>query len=374
MELDTFSKIQGMIEKCIACIIFLATLIGCKSEGKGVVVEEKPANKPTAKVVKRARLVHPRQDTVMVLGDKLPLWVNFEGEGPSSVEVSLNGGSKTAVDITTGLAELSTSEGIIGENGFVLDFMYPDSTEERLSLSFQLLSDLDPVKKTYRIVNVYPHNEGSFTQGLFFHGGRMYEGSGQEGKSALRAYDLESGKIFREVYIPPEYFGEGIALLGDVIYQLTYKAKKILLYTADTFTQMGERPWGSEGWGLTTDGETLILSDGSAYLYFLDPVSMVEKRKVKVSDGKRFVIRLNELEYIDGKVFANVWESDSIISIDPMSGKVESYLDLKGILPGYSSDQQRSKVLNGIAYIPERKNLLVTGKEWPQMFEISVQP
>ncbi|MEM6628348.1 MAG: glutaminyl-peptide cyclotransferase [Bacteroidota bacterium] len=363
-----------MIEKLIASIVLLSTLIGCKSEGKNVSEEDKATVQKAPVVVKRSQLLQPQQDTLMILGDQLPLALNFKNEVPISVEASLNGGDRKSIDLTSGRTELPTSGGIIGDNRYVLDLVYPDSTRERVSVSFQLLSNFTPEQKTYQVVNVYPHNEGSFTQGLFYHGGRMYEGSGQEGKSALRAYDLQSGKIFREVYIPPEYFGEGIALLGDVIYQLTYKAKKILLYTADTFTQMGERPWKSEGWGLTTDGEVLIVSDGSAYLYFLDPVSMVEKSKVKVSDGKRFVLRLNELEYIDGKVFANVWESDSIISIDPLSGQVETFMDLRGILPGYSADQQRSKVLNGIAYLPEKNSLLVTGKEWPQMFEIKIQP
>jgi len=335
---------------------------------------ETPPQASVAPVVQKARIITPARDTLLTLGDPLPIRLDLGGDNGAILRYQLNGAPVQSVSHEDGALAIETRGGNVGENSLSLQIRFTDSTQERLSYRFELLSDLAPIPQSYRIVNVYPHNENSFTQGLFYREGTFFEGSGQAGKSALRSYEPATGKILKEVYIPPQYFGEGIALLGDIIYQLTYKAQKILLYDAQTFKQVGERPWGSEGWGLTTDEASLILSDGSPYLYFLDPVSMQELRRVKVSDGHRFVTDLNELEYIKGVVYANVWETDSIISIDPATGKVLTYMDMKGILPGFSATEERVKVLNGIAYIPERETLVVTGKEWPQMFEISVSP
>ena len=364
-----------MLRNFVSLCLLVPFFASCHSNGseKGRVEKTLPKTE-VAKTARRAQLLFPSQDSLLVMGQALPVGLSFSDLAPQSLSVSLNGASKVPLEVGEGPLLLPTAEGLIGDNSYVMYIDYPDSAHEALSIRFQLHSDIKPKIQSYQVQNVYPHNEGSFTQGLFFHQGRMYEGSGVQGRSAIRSYGLETGEVFQEAYIPPEYFGEGIALMGDIIYQLTYKAKKILLYTQDTFNKVGERPWNSEGWGLTTDGNSLILSDGSFYLYFLDPVSMVEKRRVKVSDGERFIKKLNELEYIEGRVYANVWETDSIVGIDPSTGKVETYLDMKGILPGYSADKQRSKVLNGIAYHPERKNFIITGKEWPQLFEIRVKP
>ena len=362
-----------MYNKLYCLLILIPLFVSCQpNKAKGGNQDGQKTQTVSTKKANRAQLLSPNRDTLMKIGDMLPLRLSFSGDSPTAIEVSLNGAGRSPWSYEGGSGALETELGLVGDNTYSLYITYPDSAKEVLSIGFQLHSNIVPTKQRYRVINAYPHNEGSFTQGLFFHDGKMYEGSGVQGRSAIRSYDLNTGKVAQEVYIPPEYFGEGITLWEDVIYQLTYKAKKVLLYTADSFNKVGERPWNSEGWGLTTDGNSLIVSDGSYYLYFLDPRSLVEKRRIKVSDGNRFIEKLNELEYIEGRVYANVWETDSIVGIDPQTGSVETYLDLKGILPGYSADEQRSKVLNGIAYLPERENLVVTGKEWPQLFEIKI--
>ena len=366
-----------MLRNMYIILGFLVLLGACGTESQRNGTGDKnipPAQVSPAPVPQKANIISPARDTLLTMGDVLPIRLDLAGDVEATIQYQINGAAFRAVSHEGGALEIETSSGNVGENSLSLNIGFSDSTEERLSYRFELLSDITPVTQTYNVVNVYPHNENSFTQGLFYRNGTFFEGSGQAGKSALRNYEPTTGKILKEVYIPPQYFGEGIALLGDIIYQLTYKAQKILLYDAQTFKQVGERPWGSEGWGLTTDGKSLILSDGSPFLYFLDPVSMQEQRRIKVSDGYRFVTDLNELEYIEGAVYANVWETDSIISVDPSTGKVITYMNMKGILPGFSADEERVKVLNGIAYIPERENLVVTGKEWPQMFEIRVSP
>ncbi len=226
---------------------------------------------------------------------------------------------------------------------------------------------------TARVVNAYPHDPGAFTQGLVFVDGELYEGTGLRGQSSLRRVDLETGEVLQSRALPAEYFGEGIAVLGGRIFQLTWQSHVGLIYDRESFEQLGEFSYPTEGWGLTHDGRRLIMSDGTATLHFLDPETLAETGRVQVTDRGQPVVRLNELEYIHGEVWANVWLTDRIARIDPETGQVVGWLDLTGLLSP-QDEAQEVDVLNGIAYDVEKDRLFVTGKWWPKLFEIELVP
>jgi len=320
-------------------------------------------------------VVEPLSDTTLQLGDSLEIFLSYEDQFPIALKTSIDGQS-VSMDANEDFSILTipTSQGVIGENTLEIEVMRSDSSKSRIYYTFHLLSDLTPVRQSYTVVDEFPHNDESFTQGLIYRSGTVCEGSGLQGKSVITCFEPRTGKVVQQAFMPPEYFGEGISQLGDVLYQLTYKANKIILYNAENLNKIGEKYWPSEGWGITHDSRQLIVSDGSNIIYFLNPVSLTEVRRITVADDMRFYDRLNELEYVEGVIYANVWLTDSIVGIDPSMGKVVSTMHLKNILPGFNSEEQEDRVLNGIAYIPDRRSLLVTGKQWPKMFEIQVNP
>ena len=222
---------------------------------------------------------------------------------------------------------------------------------------------------TYKIVNTFPHDRGAFTQGLVFTDGVLYEGTGLYGQSTLRRVTLETGQPTQVYALPLNFFGEGITIFGDKIFQLTWKEHTGFIYAKDTFAPAGAFTYPTEGWGLTQDGARLIMSDGSANLYFLNPTTLAETGRVEVHDENGPVVRLNELEYINGEVYANIWQTDRIARIDPSTGRVLAWLDMSGLLTP-ADRSQPVDVLNGIAYDALGGRLFVTGKLWPKLFEI----
>lgn len=225
----------------------------------------------------------------------------------------------------------------------------------------------------YRMLQAYPHNRGAFTQGLVMANGALYESTGINGRSTLRRVDLESGEVKQSRSLPRQYFGEGMAVLGDRIIQLTWRSGVIFVYDRDTFTLLRTVVYNAEGWGLTSDGRQLIASDGSAILRFLDPETFEELRRVEVKDSAGPVTKLNELEYVDGRILANVWQTERIAIIDPASGRVNGWLDLAGLLTA-EEGTEGVDVLNGIAHDPRTGRLYVTGKLWPRLFAIEPVP
>lgn len=226
---------------------------------------------------------------------------------------------------------------------------------------------------SYKVVKVYPHDIGAFTQGLVYSDGFLYEGTGQNGQTTLRKVDLKTGTVLQLHELPDEYFGEGITIFGDKIIQLTWQSNTGFYYDKESFLPIEQFHYSTEGWGITHDGERLIMSDGTAVLHFLNPQTFQEIATMEVADDKGPVKGLNELEYINGEIFANVWPSDRIARISPSTGKVVGWIDLRGIL-GYYEQQHRVDVLNGIAYDSEKNRLFVTGKYWPKLFEIELVP
>lgn len=225
----------------------------------------------------------------------------------------------------------------------------------------------------YRIVERYPHRSTAFTQGLLIHDGILYEGTGQYGRSGVARLDLEEGTILDHRALPPQYFGEGIARFGDLLYQLTWKANLVFVYDASTLEPVTTHYHPGEGWGLTHDGEYLILSDGSDTLQFIRPGDFSVQRRVNVTLDGRPVQQINELEYINGEVWGNVWMTDRIVRIDPETGVVTGVVDLTG-LSRQTRTGGRDSVLNGIAWDEEHDRLLVTGKLWADLFHIELEP
>lgn len=225
----------------------------------------------------------------------------------------------------------------------------------------------------YRIVHTYPHDPDAFTQGLVFVGGHLYESTGINGKSSLRMVDLESGRVLQEQPVDSKYFAEGLTNWGSTLVQLTWETQVGLVYDRFSFRLLRTFSYPGEGWGLTQDGRSLILSDGTPVLRFLDPATFQQVRSVTVKDRGKPVSEINELEYVDGQVYANIWHSDRIARIAPRTGKVLGWIDLTGLLP---AGERRSPeaVLNGIAWDAGHRRLFVTGKLWPKLFEIEVVP
>lgn len=229
----------------------------------------------------------------------------------------------------------------------------------------------DPVQYTYAIKNTFPHNDTYYTQGLFWHGGALWESTGQYGSSALMEVALETGTPVRSTSLGSDFFGEGSAMIGDRIYMLTWQEGTAFVYDAATLELLTTHRYAGEGWGITTDGEMLYMSDGSSRITVLDPNGFTKKRSINVKMKNRSVRQLNELEWIDGKIWANVYLTDSIVVIDPETGNVEGVIDLTGILP-MNDITANTDVLNGIAYDPAGKRVFVTGKNWPKLFEIEI--
>ncbi|MCI5207902.1 MAG: glutaminyl-peptide cyclotransferase [Candidatus Electrothrix sp. ATG2] len=232
-----------------------------------------------------------------------------------------------------------------------------------------------PQQFTYTLIRAYPHDPKAFTQGLAWDAGKMYEGLGLYGRSSLRRVDLKTGLVSRQRSYTPRYFAEGITVLGDRIYQLTWKSRRIFLFDKDSFSLIRSWPYPREGWGLTHNGEELIASDGTAQLYFLDPETLKEKRRITVRDDQGPVALLNELEYVQGAIYANVWKTDRIAIICPQDGIVSGWLDLSGLSAQVQSLWKgKTDVLNGIMYDSVNDRLFVTGKLWPALFEIKLVP
>ena len=234
-----------------------------------------------------------------------------------------------------------------------------------------LTAESEPTNYSYRIVNTYPHDETAFTQGLLFDSGVLYEGTGLYGNSSLRRVELATGEILQLYALPPQYFGEGITIFDDKIIQLTWQEHKSFVYDKNSFELLQEFSYSTEGWGITTDGSRLIMSDGTSTLYFLNPETFQKIGQVEVHDNGT-VERLNELEYIQGKVYANIWLEEKIAIINPQTGKVEGWINLSGLQN--VENQDPDDVLNGIAYDAAGDRLFVTGKRWSQLFEIQLIP
>ena len=225
---------------------------------------------------------------------------------------------------------------------------------------------------SYDIINIWPHDPSAFTQGLLYLNGALLESTGMNGQSSLRQVDLQTGKVRQRVDLRYEYFAEGLAVMDNKIFQLTWTNGKAFVYDLQSFQLQKEFSYAGEGWGLTSDGKSLIMSDGTDQIRFLAPDTFKTQRTIHVSDHGRPVPRLNELEYVKGEIFANLWQTDLVARIDPATGNLAGLIDFSGLLQArdYAAT---TDVLNGIAYDPAGDRLFVTGKHWPKLFEVRLK-
>jgi glutamine cyclotransferase len=231
----------------------------------------------------------------------------------------------------------------------------------------------EPIQYNYSVINSFPHDRGAFTEGLVYWSGNLYESTGLNGQSTLREVDLDSGQVLRQIPLSSEYFGEGLTILGNKAYQLTWQTHVAFCYDVADFHLEKTFPYDAEGWGLTTDGQSLIASDGTSQIRFIDPATFSVQHTINVTMLGQPVKELNELEYIKGEIYANIWQTNYIVRIDPQTGNVVGMVDFTGLLSP-ADRAPDTDVLNGIAYDAGRDRLFVTGKKWPKIFEVKLTP
>lgn len=284
---------------------------------------------------------------------------------PDSVLILVDGNTQTF--FKTKACPLSTEGFPMGEKTVTIQTYYDGKKEVHLR-SIRILSDIVPAKLKYEIVASYNHDNQSYTQGLQFENGTFYESAGLYDESSLRYVDVKTGKVLRKKAVDSAYFAEGLTIVGDSLYQLTWREQTGFIYNKHTFEQIGAFTYPTEGWGLCYNGTYLIVSDGTEYLYFYEPKSMSLHHKIAVYDNLGAVSSLNELEFVQGFVYANIYTTDKIVKINPNNGKVAAEIDFTDLLP----EQFRNDVdvLNGIAWNPQTDHFYITGKLWPRLFEV----
>ena len=356
--------------------LFACILMSCSS-GNGSSERRQPAE---TKVTRITTLLEPSASLSLPLGEEIRVVLSIpDSVAVDSVSVFLGGALKqtipgTASGISEGRLEflLDTEGELTGKSGLRVRVFFAGGQNENHSRQLTFLSDISPKAYSYQVVNQYPHDVGAYTQGLQFLDGELFEGTGNYGTSSIRRVQLETGEVKQIRNLDQELFGEGITVLGQRIYQLTYKSQVGFIYDRSTFQEIQKVYYqNQEGWGLTHNGEELIMSDGTNIIYFLDPEMFTINRQIEVYHNEGPANSLNELEYINGKIWANRYFTDEIVIIDPESGKVEGRINLKGILKA-EHRKASTDVLNGIAWDSSGERLFVTGKYWPLLFEIRI--
>ena len=367
---------RSIVPKVIS-LLFIINL-SCSSGGGGS-TERTPVSAPQQKRI--STLVEPAGALTIPLGTEIRIHLTLPDTVIlDSVQAFLGGALKQSVQEFPRIQEegavaftLQTEGAFTGRSGLRIRLFFAGGKSENQSRQVTFLSDMVPVNYTYELVNEYPHDPAAYTQGLQYDEGVLYEGTGNYGTSSIRRVKLETGEVTKIRDLEQSLFGEGITVLGDRIYQLTYKSQVGFIYDKSSFEEIQKVYYQNrEGWGLTHNGEELIMSDGTNIIYFLDPEMFTINRQLEVFDHKGPANSLNELEYIHGKIWANLYYTDEIVIIDPESGKMEGRINLKGILK--TTDRKPSTdVLNGIAWDHQGNRIFVTGKFWPKLFEIRIR-
>ena len=341
---------------------FLFLMFSCEDEKK-----TKSAKSTSSKIDFRS----PKSGANFHWGDTIYFEIGLKkGEKRIADKISLYINNVVVAEQSGGTLDFdyASADGTGGQVKVKAVVKFNNGSISRKRLGLKILSKDKPIQLTYQLVNVYPHDLDAYTQGLVYENGFLYEGTGNYGKSHLRKVDVETGELIKDIKLDDKYFGEGIAVLNDTIYQLTYKNKTGFYYNMD-FDKLGEFSYSTEGWGLDQNGEYLIMSDGSAYIYFLDRHTFEKVKSIQVFDHKGPVFQLNEMASVDEFIYANVYTTDKIIKIDARSGRVLAEINTKGILKKEYITEDVD-YLNGIAYNPDRNTFFITGKWWPKLFEV----
>lgn len=302
----------------------------------------------------------------LMLGDTLQLSItNPKNIDISSVSYELGGKSIENNAILNNIT--------VGNKTITAKIKTGEKTET-ITKSVVVYNNVIPTIYTFEIINTYPHDITSYTQGLEFYNGELYESTGQKGESKLRKVNFETGDILKNIDLEDQYFGEGLTVLNDKIYQLTWQAKRGFVYDVNTFEKISSFNYGTskEGWGICNDGKTLYKSDGTEKIYLLNPENLTEQGHIEVYTQKGKIPSLNELEWIDGKIFANIYQRNGVAIINPTTGCVEGVINFES-LRKLVKQHPELDVLNGIAYNPERETIFVTGKNWDKLFEVKIE-
>ena len=296
-----------------------------------------------------------------------------EGKPIKSVQFSIDS-KKISSEGTS--VEINIKDYKLGKHQITALVFYEDKTKKETKTVY-FMADSSPEIYTYKVVNTFPHDEKSYTQGLEYYNGFLYEGTGRKGSSFIRKVELKTGKSLQQKDLDETYFGEGITILNNKIYQLTWQSGIGFVYDLESFEKEKEFKYtkSREGWGLANNGKQLIKSDGTERIWFLNPETLIEESYIEAYTNKQKVEKLNELEFINGKIYANIWQKNSILIVDPTTGKVDGVADLNGLKALIEKEQNLTEdddVLNGIAFDKENNRLFVTGKHWSKLYEIEL--
>ena len=365
-------------------LLFTLVFISCKTETKpknknatSVSANAKPSPENTTRYVKSIQIIYPQKNDTCVFGEKIK--INFAYDKRYKIDSShilYNNSRITTLDSNTREYIFKIPEGKCGTQTIKVMAFHPNQRQGIATMPIVIKPNKAPVSLDYQLINTFPHDNRAYTQGLVFHDNFMYEGTGQYGASSLRKTDLQNNKILSVLHLDRSYFGEGITIYKDKIYQITWKSHKGFVYDLNTFTLETTFDYQTQGWGITTMDDKLIMSDGTHVLYHLDPETFNILKRVEVFDHNGPVLNLNELEFINGMIWANVWLTDRIAVIDPQTGGVKQELHLPDLLTKEESGKldENDDVLNGIAYNAQKGTLYVTGKRWPKLFELKIKP
>ncbi|MBB2146626.1 glutaminyl-peptide cyclotransferase [Pedobacter sp. LMG 31464] len=321
--------------------------------------------------------ISPELGQNVPLGNEFEVKILFGKEKKVDSVVYLIDTTKVGSKADTTAIKLKT-EGLKLGGHLLTAKIYGDGEPEEVTANINVLAAKAPIEYTYKVINTLPHDTSSYVEGLEYHDGFFYESAGDYGHSSLRKVEPSTGKIVQSTPVDKKYFAEGITVIGDKIIQLTYQEKVGFVYDKATLKKLSEFAYltGKEGWGLAFDGQKVLNTDGSNTIFFLDKNNYNRIGSIDVYDNKEPIESLNELEYIDGKIYANVYTTDTILIINPINGAVEGRINLKGIFPAgdyfKTGDERRNNVLNGIAWDAKGKRLFVTGKKWPKIYEIKI--
>lgn len=308
------------------------------------------------------------------LGKKAAIkFEQLKGEQIDSVQLYVN---NKRVNTNETSVTINTADFGVGKHAVTALAFYPNKSK-KLNNSIEVLAKEAPAVYSYKIINIYPHDKDAYTQGLEYKNGYLYESTGRKGQSTLRKVELKTGDVLQKVDLDKKYFGEGMTIFNNKIYWLTWQARKGFIYDFETFKQLGSFNYtnSNQGWGLTHNNSELIKTDGTNKVWFLDANTQQEKRSIQVYTNKYPVDNLNEIELINGKIYANKWQQNSIVIINPETGVVEGVANLNGLRDIVAKNQAlepQDDVLNGIAYDAENNRLFVTGKHWGKLFEIEL--
>lgn len=341
-------------------IVMLIGFIGCSSSST--------ARKPVTNI-----LITP-SNNIVVYGNEFTITVQSKIIKPriEEIEIYINNQLIEKVKSSSATITLNSKDFSTGKHTIKTIAKNEDNKTGINYASFSIFSDIQPKQLTYQLISRLPHNTANYTQGLEFYDNKLYEGTGNYNESYIYVYNPENQKIYNSLKIDVQYFGEGITILNNKLYQLTYKAQKGFVYDAVTLEKLNEFTFASkEGWGLTNDGNHLIMSDGSSSLIYINPENFQIEKKINVCTPTGFVSNINELEYVDGVIYANIWTTQTIVKIEEKTGRVLAFIDMNGLMNNLTN--HRIDVFNGIAYEPNEKLFYVTGKWWPYIFKITFE-